>query len=54
VTNSLVDANSIITAVAATNDATGYVKNVVAAAGSFTINVIAPTAEMAVNFMVTN
>ena len=54
VTNSLATANSIINATAATNDATGYVKSVVAAAGSFTIYVVAPTAEMAVNFSVTN
>lgn len=54
VTNSLVTANSIITAVAATNDATGYVLSVVATAGSFTIYVVAPTAEMAVNFLVIN
>lgn len=54
VTNSLVDANSICIAVAATNDTTGYVKNVVAGSGTFTINVVAPTAEMAVNFRCTN
>lgn len=54
VTNSLVTANSIIHAVAATNDATGRVTSVVAGAGSFTIYAIAPTAEMAVNFLVTN
>ncbi len=54
VTNSLVTANSIIQAIAATNDATGRVTAVVAAASSFTIYCIAPTAEMAVNFLVTN
>ena len=54
VTNSLTTANSIIVATAATNDATGYVRNAVAAGGSFTINVIAPTAEMAVNWLVLN
>jgi len=54
VTNSLVTANSIISAIAATNDATGRVTAVVAGAGSFTIYAIAPTAEMAVNFLVTN
>jgi len=54
VTNSLVTANSIITAVAATNDATCVVKSVVAAAGSFTINVVAPTAETAINFIIIN
>lgn len=54
VTNSLVTANSIILAIAATNDATGYVVSVVSAAGSFTINAIAPAAEMAVNWLVLN
>ena len=54
ITNSLVTANSIILATAATNDATGYVLNIVATGGSFTINVVAPTAEMAVNWLVLN
>lgn len=52
VTNSLVTANSIITAISATNDATGVVKNVVAAAGSFVINIVAATAEVAINWRV--
>jgi hypothetical protein len=52
VTNSLVTANSIIVATAATNDATGVVKNVVAAAGSFVINVVGVTAETAFNWIV--
>jgi hypothetical protein len=52
VTNSLVTANSIIVAVAATNDTTASVKNVVAAAGSFVINVIGVTAETAFNWIV--
>lgn len=52
VTNSLVTANSIVLAVAATNDATARVTNVVAAAGSFTINTVAVTAETAFNFFV--
>lgn len=55
VTNNLVSTNSIILAVAGTNDTTCYVKNVVAAAGSFTINMTgACAAETRVNFMVTN
>jgi hypothetical protein len=55
VTNSLVTANSTVIAVAATNDATGYVKNVVPAAGSFVVNLVAAaTAETAINWMVLN
>lgn len=54
VTNSLVTANSIVMAVAATNDTTATVKNVVPAAGSFTINTVAVTAETAFNFLVIN
>ena len=54
VTNSLATANSIILATAATSDVTGYVLNTVAAAGSFTITVVAPAAEMAVNWIVIN
>lgn len=52
VTNSLVTANSIVVAVAATNDTTAMVKNVVAAAGSFVINVVGVTAETAFNWIV--
>ncbi len=52
VTNSLVTANSIVMAVAATADATAVVKNVVPAAGSFVINTVAVTAETAFNFFV--
>jgi hypothetical protein len=52
VTNSLVTANSIIVAVAATNDTTASVRNVVAAAGSFVINVVGVTAETAFNWIV--
>jgi hypothetical protein len=52
VTNSLVTANSIIVATVATNDTTASVKNVVAATGSFTINVVGVTAETAINFIV--
>ena len=55
VTNSTVTANSIIFAVARTNDATCAVKSVVPAAGSFTINMTtACTAETSVGFLVTN
>ena len=52
VTNSLVTANSIIFAVAATADATARVTNVVAGAGSFIINTVAVTAETAFNFII--
>lgn len=54
VTNSLVTANSIIIATAATADTTGYIKSCVPTEGTFTINVVAPTAEMAVNWIVIN
>lgn len=54
VTNSLVTTNSIISATAATSDTTGYVLSCIAAEGSFTINVIAPTTEMAVNWIIIN
>lgn len=55
VTNSLVDANSIIFATVETNDATALLKNVVPAAGSFVIRLNAnTTAETKVCFMVTN
>lgn len=55
VTNSTVTATSTVIAVAQTNDATCSVKNVVAAAGSFTINMTANcTAETAVSFLVLN
>ena len=52
VTNSLVTANSIVLAVAATADATARVTNVVPATGSFVINTVAVTAETAFNFLV--
>ena len=52
ITNSLVTANSIVMAVAATNDSTARVTNVVPAAGSFTINTVAVTAETAFNWFV--
>lgn len=52
VTNSLVTANSIIVAVAATADTTAKVTSVVPAAGSFVINTVAVTAETAFNWIV--
>jgi hypothetical protein len=55
VTNSLVDANSIVFAVVQTNDTTAQIKNVTCAAGSFTIRLAAnATAETSVGFMVMN
>ena len=54
VTCSLATANSIIIAVAATDDATAMVTSVVPAAGSFTINTVATTAETAFNFLIVN
>lgn len=54
VTNSLCTVNSNVQAVAATSDATGYVTSVVPAAGSFTIHYVAPTAEMAINWVLFN
>lgn len=52
VTNNLVTANSIVWAVAATNDTTARVTSVVPGAGSFVINTVATTAETAFNWMV--
>lgn len=55
VTNSLVATTSIVFAVVRTNDSTAYVKNVVPAAGSFTINLgAAATAETSVGWWVIN
>ncbi|MDI1240387.1 MAG: hypothetical protein PSX80_00525 [bacterium] len=55
VTNSTVDTSSIILATARTNDSTCSVKNVVAGAGSFVINMTAGcTAETSVGFLVLN
>lgn len=54
VTNSLVTTNSIIIANAATLVSVGTVRSCVAASGSFTINVIAPAEEMAVDWIVIN
>lgn len=55
VTNNLVTAASIIFCVVRTNDTTATIKNVVPAAGSFTITLgAAATAETSVGFMVIN
>jgi hypothetical protein len=55
VTNSLVTANSIIQVTKATNDSTARLGAAVAGSGSFTIYMdVAPSAECAVNFTVTN
>jgi len=52
VTNNLVTANSHVFVQPAQNDTTGRVNSVVAAAGNFTVNCTAPSANMAVNFLV--
>lgn len=52
VTNSLVTTSSIIFATIATNDATARIANVVPGSGSFVINIVACTAEVAINWMV--
>ena len=55
VTNSLVTTSSIVFATIRTNDSTAIIKNVVPAAGSFTINLnAATTAETSVGFFVIN
>ena len=54
VTNSLVTASSIVMCQLGTNDATCVIKSVVEAAGSFTINYSAPTAETVIKFKVIN
>ena len=55
VTNSLCTVNSIVFATVRTNDATAQIKNVVPAAGSFTINLsAAATAETSVGFFIIN
>jgi hypothetical protein len=55
VTNSLVNANSIVHVTTRTNDATCYVKNVVPGVGSFVIRTVANcTAETSFGFLVTN
>jgi len=54
VTNSLVTAASHVMVVASTNDATARVTSVVPAAGSFTINTVATTAQTSFDFVVFN
>jgi len=54
VTNSLVTAASHVFAVASQNDTTARVTNVVTAAGSFTINTVATTAQTSFDFLVIN
>lgn len=55
VTNSLVTTSSIVFAVLRTNDTTATIKNVVPAAGSFTINLgAAATAAVSIGFLVIN
>lgn len=52
VTNTLVTAASHVVAWVSSNDATAQVRNVVCAAGSFTINTAAVTAQTSFDFMV--
>ena len=52
VTNSLVTASTIILATLQTNDATAAIKAVVAASGSFTIHLTAPTAETRIGWQI--
>ncbi len=54
VTNSLVTANSIVMAIAASADTTAQVRNVTCTGGSFTINTAAVTAETPFRFLVVN
>jgi len=54
VTNTLVSVNSIVMCVIRTNDTTARIANVVPAAGSFTINIVATTAEVSIGFLVVN
>jgi hypothetical protein len=54
VTNNKVTAASHVIAVVSQNDATCVVKNVVTAAGSFTINLVAATAQTSIDFIVFN
>jgi len=55
VTNSCVSANSLVFATIRTNDSTAQIKNVVPAAGSFTIRLTAnATAETSIGFFVVN
>ena len=50
----MVTTSSIIFTVIRTNDATARINNVVPAAGSFTINITACTAEVSIGFLVIN
>lgn len=52
VTNNLCKADSHVFAQCATNDATAVVKNVVPGVGSFVINLVAATAQTAINFFI--
>lgn len=54
VTNSLVSATSLVFCVIRTNDTTARITNVVPAAGSFVINIVACTAEVSIGFLVLN
>ena len=54
VTNNLVTASSIVICQMGTNDATARITSSVEAAGSFTINYVAPTAETVIKFFVIN
>jgi len=54
VTNSLVSVNSIVFCVIRTNDTTARIANVVPGAGSFTVNIVATTAEVSIGFLVVN
>ena len=55
VTNALCTTDSIVFATVRTNDSTAYIKNVVPAGGSFTINLgAAATAETSVGFFIIN
>jgi hypothetical protein len=52
VTSSLCQATSYIGTNISTNDATAVIKSVVPSAGSFTINLVAPTAQTNIDFIV--
>lgn len=54
VTNSLVTANSYVFATIRTADSTAIIKNIVKSAGSFVINIVACTAEVAIEWFVLN
>jgi hypothetical protein len=55
VTNSLVKAESLVTAIVRTNDSTAVIKNVVCGSGNFTINLTASaTAETNIGFILIN